>query len=183
VRSFLSTWSISLNCLSYRTYHGGSANGTIDTPCTPFMSHQSKHKPNGIAFSVASLTQRFTCLLRGFTSEATRTAQRALIGCFVIFNHVHFTNTGLGTIPSGINRFNFPRSSRQTIMTSNDILSSETLSKAGNLEIFDENRSKIKFSSFYTDKQTLVIFIRHFMCGNCMVHPLTRVSCLIWRNT
>jgi hypothetical protein len=56
-------------------------------------------------------------------------------------------------------------------MTSNDILSSETLSKAGNLEIFDENRSKIKFSSFYTDKQTLVIFIRHFMCGNCMVHP------------
>jgi len=55
-------------------------------------------------------------------------------------------------------------------MTSKDILSSETLSKAGALEIFDEDGSKVKFSSFYTDKQTLVIFIRHFMCGNCMVH-------------
>lgn len=67
-------------------------------------------------------------------------------------------------------------------MTSNDILSPETLSKAGNLEIFDENRNKVKFSSFYTEKQTLVIFIRHFMCGNCMVTPYHLLPYLIYRH-
>ena len=51
----------------------------------------------------------------------------------------------------------------------NDILSSETLKKAGNLEIFDENGTKIKFSTFHADKRVLVVFIRHFLCGNCMV--------------
>jgi len=70
----------------------------------------------------------------------------------------------------------------RNIMTSKDILSSETLTKAGNLEIFDENRTKVKFSSFYTEKQTLVIFIRHFMCGNCMVAPCRPVSYLIYRH-
>ena len=51
----------------------------------------------------------------------------------------------------------------------NEILSSSILKKAGDLEVFDENGTKIKFSSFHADKQALVIFIRHFMCGNCMV--------------
>ena len=51
----------------------------------------------------------------------------------------------------------------------NDILSPETLKKAGGLEVFDENGVKIKFSSFHADKQVLVIFIRHFLCGYCMV--------------
>jgi AhpC/TSA antioxidant enzyme len=53
--------------------------------------------------------------------------------------------------------------------TSDDVLSPEALHKAGDLEVFDENGEKVKFSSFYTEKQTLVIFIRHFLCGNCMV--------------
>jgi len=70
------------------------------------------------------------------------------------------------------------------IMTANDdILSPELLQKAGNLEIIDENGTKLKFSSLYAEKQTLVIFIRHFMCGNCMVHSypaakLTLAICL-----
>jgi hypothetical protein len=55
--------------------------------------------------------------------------------------------------------------------TNNDIISPETLSKAGDLEIFDENEKKIKFSTLFATKQTLVIFIRHFLCGNCMVRP------------
>jgi hypothetical protein len=56
-------------------------------------------------------------------------------------------------------------------MSSSDILSAETLQKAGEYEIFDEDGKKLKFSSLYADKQTLVIFIRHFLCGNCMVFP------------
>lgn len=51
-----------------------------------------------------------------------------------------------------------------------DILSEETLKKAGDLEIFDENGTKLKFSSLYSDKQVLIVFIRHFFCGNCMVN-------------
>ena len=50
-----------------------------------------------------------------------------------------------------------------------EVPSAEILKQAGDLEIFDENGTKIKFSSLYADKQTLVVFIRHFLCGNCMV--------------
>jgi hypothetical protein len=53
---------------------------------------------------------------------------------------------------------------------SNDIISPETLQQAGNLDILDENGTEIKFSTLYSNKKTLVIFIRHFMCGNCMVN-------------
>jgi len=50
-----------------------------------------------------------------------------------------------------------------------EIPSIETIKEAGDLEIFDQEGKKIKFASLYADKQTMVIFIRHFLCGNCMV--------------
>jgi len=55
------------------------------------------------------------------------------------------------------------------MVAANEIPSIETIKKAGELEIFDQEGKKIKFSSLYAEKQTMVIFIRHFLCGNCMV--------------
>ena len=57
-----------------------------------------------------------------------------------------------------------------------DILSPEALKKAGEVEIFDENGTKIKFGSLYADQKALIIFIRHFFCGNCMVFLFSRRS-------
>lgn len=64
-------------------------------------------------------------------------------------------------------------------MESSEILSNESLKEAGELDVFDENGEKVKFSSFYVDRRTLVVFIRHFMCSSCMVYyttPLALIS-------
>ena len=50
-----------------------------------------------------------------------------------------------------------------------DTISPETLAKAGELEVYDENEKKVKFSTLFEKERTMVIFIRHFLCGNCMV--------------
>jgi hypothetical protein len=55
---------------------------------------------------------------------------------------------------------------------SDDIVAPETLQKAGSIEIFDENGAKVKFSTLYATQRTVVVFIRHFLCGNCMVPDL-----------
>ena len=57
-----------------------------------------------------------------------------------------------------------------------DILSPEVLKKATEVEIFDENGVKIKFGSLYADQKAMIIFIRHFFCGNCMVFIFSRRS-------
>jgi len=54
------------------------------------------------------------------------------------------------------------------IMTT-DILSTETLEKVENFQVFDKDGKEVQFGSLYADQETLVIFIRHFLCGNCMV--------------
>jgi peroxiredoxin len=67
----------------------------------------------------------------------------------------------------------------QALRTMADIISEETLKKAGDLDIFDENGTKVKFSSLFADQQVLVVFIRHFFCGNCQVsaHVCYQANC------
>jgi hypothetical protein len=53
-----------------------------------------------------------------------------------------------------------------------EIPPAQTLKKAGEFEVYDQEGQKHKFSSLYAEKQTMVIFVRHFFCGNCMVPRL-----------
>lgn len=55
------------------------------------------------------------------------------------------------------------------IMTSSDLITQEILQEAGNLEVFDQNGTKVKFYSFFENQKSLVVFIRFFMCSSCMV--------------
>jgi hypothetical protein len=47
--------------------------------------------------------------------------------------------------------------------------SSEIVHLAGGYEVFDGNGNVTRFSTFFDNKQVLVVFIRHFMCGFCLV--------------
>jgi hypothetical protein len=61
-------------------------------------------------------------------------------------------------------------------MSSSETISPESLKEASALDVFDENGANVKFSSFYDERQALVVFIRHFMCSSCMVKALYSVS-------
>jgi len=47
--------------------------------------------------------------------------------------------------------------------------SEETLTKASELEISDDNGTKVTFGSLI-EKKVVVVFIRHFFCGACLLY-------------
>ncbi|KAL9103022.1 MAG: hypothetical protein Q9163_001881 [Psora crenata] len=54
----------------------------------------------------------------------------------------------------------------------NDAPSKTDLAKAGEVEVFDKDEKRYTFKSLYADdgerkRRVLVVFIRHFFCGNC----------------
>ncbi|KII93005.1 hypothetical protein PLICRDRAFT_35174 [Plicaturopsis crispa FD-325 SS-3] len=46
-------------------------------------------------------------------------------------------------------------------------LDAETVAAAAELHILDANGHKVLFGSVYEDQKTILVFIRHFFCGNC----------------
>ncbi|KAL1730415.1 AhpC/TSA antioxidant enzyme-domain-containing protein [Schizophyllum commune] len=42
-----------------------------------------------------------------------------------------------------------------------------TLASAAELDVYDAQGKKVKFGSIYGENKTVVVFIRHFLCGNC----------------
>ncbi|KAF2483805.1 hypothetical protein BDY17DRAFT_115664 [Neohortaea acidophila] len=50
-----------------------------------------------------------------------------------------------------------------------ELPSAQTLQEAGELEVADEYGRKVQFKKLYDSKggQQLIVFIRHFFCGNC----------------
>jgi len=49
----------------------------------------------------------------------------------------------------------------------NRIPSNEEINAASALMVFDNKGNKVSFGSLYAESRTLVVFIRHFMCGMC----------------
>ncbi|KZP05557.1 hypothetical protein FIBSPDRAFT_1054036 [Athelia psychrophila] len=58
------------------------------------------------------------------------------------------------------------------------IPSDETITAAGNLQVFDKDGGKVQFGSLFETEKAIVVFIRHFFCGNCQeyVAQLASVS-------
>ncbi|TRM64526.1 AhpC/TSA antioxidant enzyme-domain-containing protein, partial [Schizophyllum amplum] len=44
------------------------------------------------------------------------------------------------------------------------------LAEAADLEIFDAQGQPVKFGSLFADDKTVVVFIRHFLCGICQAY-------------
>ncbi|KAL1703664.1 AhpC/TSA antioxidant enzyme-domain-containing protein [Schizophyllum commune] len=49
----------------------------------------------------------------------------------------------------------------------NTLLDEATLTSAAQLNVYDAQGKKVKFGSIYAENKTVVVFIRHFLCGNC----------------
>ncbi|KAJ3710674.1 AhpC/TSA antioxidant enzyme-domain-containing protein [Lentinula raphanica] len=50
------------------------------------------------------------------------------------------------------------------------IPNSETLKKVSSLEVLDAFGKQTRFGSFFEDQRVIVVFIRHFFCGNCQLY-------------
>ncbi|KAJ3771066.1 hypothetical protein FB446DRAFT_780558 [Lentinula raphanica] len=55
-------------------------------------------------------------------------------------------------------------------MSNTSMLNSETLNKVSNLDVFDASGKQTQFGSFFKDQRVIVVFIRHFFCGNCQLY-------------
>ncbi|KAJ3879239.1 AhpC/TSA antioxidant enzyme-domain-containing protein [Lentinula edodes] len=53
---------------------------------------------------------------------------------------------------------------------STSIPDTETLSKLSHLEVFDASGNKVRFGSLFENQTVIVVFIRHFFCGNCQLY-------------
>ncbi|KAI0066751.1 hypothetical protein BV25DRAFT_1868301 [Artomyces pyxidatus] len=58
---------------------------------------------------------------------------------------------------------------------STSVLEAKTLQDAANVEIWDINGKKVRFGSIFEQQKTVVVFIRHFFCGQ-FVSQLTTVK-------
>ncbi|KAL1674893.1 AhpC/TSA antioxidant enzyme-domain-containing protein [Schizophyllum commune] len=52
----------------------------------------------------------------------------------------------------------------------NTLLDEATLASAAELDVYDAQGKKVKFGSIYAEIKTVVVFIRHFLCGNCQAY-------------
>ncbi|KAL1713104.1 AhpC/TSA antioxidant enzyme-domain-containing protein [Schizophyllum commune] len=52
----------------------------------------------------------------------------------------------------------------------NTLLDEATLASAAELDVYDAQGKKVKFGSIYAENKTVVVFIRHFLCGNCQAY-------------
>ncbi|KAL1690986.1 AhpC/TSA antioxidant enzyme-domain-containing protein [Schizophyllum commune] len=48
----------------------------------------------------------------------------------------------------------------------NTLFDEATLASAAQLNVYDAQGKKVKFGSIYAENKTVVVFIRHFLCGN-----------------
>ncbi|KAG6915938.1 hypothetical protein DXG01_009204 [Tephrocybe rancida] len=56
-----------------------------------------------------------------------------------------------------------------TTSSPSSIPDDKALSNAANLEVLDSQGNKVAFSSIFKEQKTIVVFIRHFFCGNCQM--------------
>ncbi|KAI0275467.1 AhpC/TSA antioxidant enzyme-domain-containing protein [Gloeopeniophorella convolvens] len=47
-------------------------------------------------------------------------------------------------------------------------IDAKTLETAADVQVFDIKGEKIRFGDIFATQKTIVVFIRHFFCGNCM---------------
>ncbi|KAL0579916.1 hypothetical protein V5O48_002087 [Marasmius crinis-equi] len=50
------------------------------------------------------------------------------------------------------------------------MVDSTTLQKASELEVLDTNGKRVNFGTLFATQKTIVIFTRHFFCGNCQAY-------------
>ncbi|KIK62275.1 hypothetical protein GYMLUDRAFT_42215 [Collybiopsis luxurians FD-317 M1] len=55
-------------------------------------------------------------------------------------------------------------------MSEPNLLDGDTLNKAFSLEVTDVTGKKVNFGSLFKEKTIIVVFIRHFFCGNCQLY-------------
>ncbi|KAI0049926.1 hypothetical protein FA95DRAFT_1514890 [Auriscalpium vulgare] len=57
------------------------------------------------------------------------------------------------------------------------VLDAKTIDAAASVEVWNGKGEKVRFGSIFAEQKTIVVFIRHFFCGNCMqyVSQLTTV--------
>ncbi|KZV70266.1 hypothetical protein PENSPDRAFT_675767 [Peniophora sp. CONT] len=54
-------------------------------------------------------------------------------------------------------------------------LDNQTLEKVSQLEVYNSNGDKVKFGSVFKDRKTVVVFIRHFFCGQYVMQIASTV--------
>ncbi|PVG01731.1 hypothetical protein CPB86DRAFT_781105 [Serendipita vermifera] len=54
--------------------------------------------------------------------------------------------------------------------TSSETIDPKTLDAAAALPVWDENGQELTFGSLFKEQKTIVIFIRHFLCGLCQAY-------------